>query len=94
VRGPLPPLDGGEGPLTPFRHRVGPVRGAADAARLGRLVAPHFYPVPSPGDKNRRHSYAVLFVRSLSSLLADLEARVTKVEAKPITSTASAIQGA
>ena len=51
-------------------------------------------PGAAAGDKNRGHRYAVLFVRSLSSLLADLLARVTKVEAKPITSTARAIQGA
>ena len=51
-------------------------------------------PGAAPGDKDRGHRYAVLLVRSLSSLLADRLARVTKVEAKPITSTASAIQGA
>jgi hypothetical protein len=52
---------------------------------------------PDPGvegQKDRGHRYAVLLVRSLSSLLADRLARVTKVEAKPITSTASANQGA
>jgi hypothetical protein len=74
---------------------------------LGRLAGPYFYPGverqgadvdrypgAAPGDEDRGHRYAVLFVRSLSSLLADRLARVTKVEAKPITSTASASQGA
>jgi hypothetical protein len=51
-------------------------------------------PGAAAGDKNHGHRYAVLLVRSLSSLLADRLARVTKVEAKPITSTASANHGA